>query len=169
MSGDDEQFERPSKSARKRESESLQELGEALIDMPDTLFDALPLPETLRDAVLAARRFTSHGAQVRQRQYIGKLMRKFDVAPVRAAIEQQQEARRADARRFKRIESWRDRLIREGEGALMEFCATHPQANASELRRLVSEAHVQAEQKRPPRAARQLFEQLRVALESRSD
>lgn len=169
MSAEDQEYERPSKSARKRESESLQDLGVALIDMPNALFDALPLPENVRDAVLAARTFTSHGAQLRQRQYIGKLMRKIDVTPIRAAIEAQEEARRTDARRFKRIESWRDRLMREGEGALMEFCATHPQANANELRHLASEARAQAEQKRPSRAARQLFEQLRAVLDARAD
>jgi ribosome-associated protein len=169
MSDDHEEYERPSKSARKRESESLQELGEALIDMPDSVFDALPLPENLRDAVLAARTFTSHGAQLRQRQYIGKLMRKIDVAPVRAAIEQLQEARRTDARRFKRIESWRHRIIREGESAVKEFCAAYPDAQASELSRLASEARAQAEQKQPPRSARQLFDVLRVLLAARPD
>jgi ribosome-associated protein len=170
MSDDHKQeYERPSKSARKRESESLQELGEALIDMPDSVFDALPLPESLRDAVLAARTFTSHGAQLRQRQYIGKLMRKIDVAPVRAALEQLQEARRTDARRFKRIEAWRDRMIREGESALTEFCAAYPEADAGQIRRLASEARAQAEQKHPPRAARQLFDLLRLVLAARPD
>lgn len=164
MTEDDATYERPSKSARKRESQSLQELGVALIEMPDALFDNLPLPENLRDAVLAARTFKSHGAQLRQRQYIGKLMRKIDVTPIRTAIEAQEEAHRNDARRFKRIESWRDRLIHEGQAAVTEFCAAHPQANATELARLAAEARAQAEQKQPPRAARLLFEQLRALL-----
>jgi ribosome-associated protein len=165
----EEEYERPSKSARKRESQSLQDLGEALIDLPDAQFDALPLPENLRDAVLAARRFTSHGAQLRQRQFIGKLMRKIDVAPIRAAIEQQQEAQRTDARRFKRIEAWRDRLIAEGDAAVLEFCASHPGVDASQLRKLAAEARAEASARRTPRAARLLFEQLRAALESRSE
>lgn len=162
MQREDAEHERPSKSARKREADALQELGEALIGLPHALFDALPLPEKLRDAVLAARQLKGHGAQLRQRQYIGKLMRKFDVAPIREAIERQQEAQRSDARRFKRIESWRDRLIHEGEAAVAEFCASHPEANASELRRLASEARAEAEQRQPPRAARLLFQQLRA-------
>ena len=166
MQDDDEPYERPSKSAAKREAQSLQELGEALIDLPDAQFDALPLPEKLRDAVLAARRFTSHGAQLRQRQYIGKLMRKLDAEPIRAAIEAQQEAQRTEARRFQRIETWRDRLIREGDAALTELCAGYPEANAAELRRLSNEARTEAEQKRAPKAARVLFQQLRSILES---
>ena len=39
--------ERPSKGARKRASQDLQELGEQLIDLPDPLFQSLPLPESL--------------------------------------------------------------------------------------------------------------------------
>jgi ribosomal 50S subunit-associated protein YjgA (DUF615 family) len=40
----DDQDEPPSKSLRKRQSDDLQELGEALIDLPQGEFDALPLP-----------------------------------------------------------------------------------------------------------------------------
>jgi ribosome-associated protein len=166
MQDDDPYHERPSKSAAKREAQGLQDLGEALIGLPDEQLDALPLPERLRDAVLAARRITSHGARLRQHQFIGKLMRKVDVEPIRAAIEAQQEAQRTQARRFKRIETWRDRVIREGEPALAELCAAHPAADAAELRRLAADARAEAEQQRPPRAARELFQRLRDLLES---
>ncbi len=162
---DDQAYERPSKSAAKREAQGLQELGEALIAMPDEQLDALPLPERLRDAVLAARRITSHGAQLRQRQFIGKLMRKADVEPIRAAIEAQQEAQRSAARRFKRVETWRDRLVREGEPALTEFATSYPAADLAGLRRLATAARAEAEQERAPRAARELFQQLRAILE----
>ena len=113
MRHDDEEtpYERPSKSAAKREALALQDLGEALIGLPDAQLDALPLPEILRDAVLAARRITSRGALVRQRQRIGKLMRKVDAAPIREAIEKLEEAQRGDARRFKRMEVWRERML----------------------------------------------------------
>jgi len=40
--------ERPSKSERKRRSDDLQSLGEALIDLPDSELNALPLPDNLR-------------------------------------------------------------------------------------------------------------------------
>lgn len=165
MHNDDQPYERPSKSAAKREAQELQELGEALIAMPDEQLDALPLSERLRDAVVAARRITSHGAQLRQRQFIGKLMRKVDVAPIREAIEAQQNEQRAQARRFKRIESWRDRLIREGEPAIVELCAAHPAADATELRQLATAARTELDHQRAPRAARELFQRLRDLLE----
>src|SRR5688572_5488331 len=73
-----DEYGRPNKSALKRRAQGLQDLGEVLIDLPQTELDALPLPESLRDAVMLARRITQHGGLYRQKQLIGKLMRKID-------------------------------------------------------------------------------------------
>src|SRR5690348_9503554 len=108
MIEDDEYIdEGPSKSLRKRQSHELQELGEALIELPQAELDALPLPEILRDAVMLARRITAHGGLYRQKQLIGKLMRKVDSEPIRAAIEARREGERNAARQFQLIERWR--------------------------------------------------------------
>jgi ribosome-associated protein len=164
---DDEPAGRPSKSERKRESLALQELGEALIELPDAVLAGLPLPENLRDAVLAARRMSSHGAQLRQRQYIGKLMRKLDAEPIREALAQYEDRQRVEARRFQRVEQWRDRLVREGEPALRELLALvndHPEADPVELTHLVNEARNEGSMGRSPRSARLLFQRLRALL-----
>src|SRR5262245_42085168 len=132
MSSDDDL--RPSKGALKRQAEELQQLGEALIDLPDEVLEQLPLPEILRDAVSNARRFTSHGASLRQRQYIGKLMRKIDVAPLRAAIEARRRDEQAAARRFRRIEDWRDRLLGEPDVAITQLREEVPAADVERVR-----------------------------------
>ena len=77
---------KPSKSARKREYIALQQLGEELLTLkkPDLL--GMQLDDELLDAVLEARRIKAHGALRRQKQYIGKLMRDIDPAPIRAAL-----------------------------------------------------------------------------------
>src|ERR1700728_3130539 len=77
---------RPSKSAMKREASSLQELGVKLSALPDQEIKALDLPDNLFVALRDLRRLPSHGAQIRQRQYIGKLMRKIDPEPVLAKL-----------------------------------------------------------------------------------
>ena len=64
--------EPPSKSELKRQSRDLQDLGWELVELPMAGLEALDLPDDLRDAVMAGRRITSHGARVRQRLYIGK-------------------------------------------------------------------------------------------------
>ena len=103
--------EPPSKSELKRQSRDLQDLGQALVDLPAAEFDALPVPEDLRDAIVAARRITSHGARVRQRLYIGKLLRNIDPEPIREAMASRAEVDRQRIKREHAIEAWRDRLL----------------------------------------------------------
>ena len=155
--------ERPSKGARKRASQELQDLGEELIDLPDALLETLPLPENLRDAVLAARRFTSHGAQLRQRQYIGKLMRKIDTDEIRVALAAHRQREHAATRQFQRLEQWRERLLTD-PSALTELLAACPQADRSIVQRLTASAREEARHGSPPRSARELFHYLREIL-----
>jgi 5-(carboxyamino)imidazole ribonucleotide mutase len=78
--------DRPSKSARKRAALAAQKLGEELVLLKDAELRALDLPEALTEAIHAARRIRSRAAGARQRQYIGKLMREIDPAPIEAAL-----------------------------------------------------------------------------------
>ena len=79
---------KPSKSARKREYIALQLLGEELLTVKEPDLLGMQLDDELLDAVLEARRIKAHGALRRQKQYIGKLMRKIDPEPIRAALAQ---------------------------------------------------------------------------------
>jgi ribosome-associated protein len=82
--------ETPSRSARKRASHELTKLGEELVALRPSRFATLALPELLQEAVVEARRLKSFGAQRRQAQFIGKLMRKLDeeaLAALRKALE----------------------------------------------------------------------------------
>ncbi|HEY0683154.1 MAG TPA: ribosome biogenesis factor YjgA [Steroidobacter sp.] len=157
---------RPSKSARKRHSDDLQALGEALIELSDSELDALPLPEQLRDAVLLARRITAHGGLYRQKQYIGKLMRKLDAEPIREALEAKRNRERVEAIRFHRIEEWRDRLLREGAEAVASFKAEFPQADSNAVSKLTERARKeqQTSKEKITPAGRELFRLLRDAL-----
>ena len=164
MHDDEHQSDRPSKSELKRRSSDLQALGETLIGLSDSELDALPLPEQLRDAVLLARRITAHGGLYRQKQYIGKLMRKIDAEPIQAALDAKRASERAEALRFRRVEQWRDRLLREGDAALERLQAEAPDVDAPAVATLVAQARRERDQSAPPRAARELFQLLRAAL-----
>ncbi len=167
MQHDDEFDDRPSKSERKRQSTDLQVLGEALIDLPQNELDALPLPENLRDAVELARRITAHGGLYRQKQYIGKLMRKIDAEPIRAALTAKRDRERVAALRFRRIEHWRDRLIAEGPDAIAAFAAeTQREVDTVALARLIERAQLERRTEHTPTAARELFRVVRDVLES---
>ena len=155
--------ERPSKSERKRRSDDLQSLGEALIDLPASEFDALPLPENLREAVLLARRITAHGGLYRQKQYIGKLMRKIDAEPIRAAMEAKRERERVEALRFRRVEQWRDRLLQEGESAVQRLATEVPDIDVAAVTDLVTRARAEQPTGDATGASRALFRLLREA------
>lgn len=163
---DEFEDEGPSKSARKRDAHAAQKLGEQLVAAPDELLERLDLPERLVDAIRQARRITSRGAMVRQRQFIGKLMRGVDLEPVRAALEARTDADRAAAARFRRIEQWRDRLLAEGEPALDALVATRTDAPRARLASLLARARAEQAAGRPPAAARELFRLLRALHEA---
>ena len=156
--------EPPSKSELKRQSRDLQDLGQALVDLPAAEFDALPVPEVLRDAIVAARRITSHGARVRQRLYIGKLLRNIDPEPIREALANRAEVDRQRVRREHAIEAWRDRLLAEEPTAWTELAARVGADNLPQLRSLVRQARAERDAARAPSAARQLFRRLRELL-----
>jgi ribosome-associated protein len=82
----DEAEERPSKSSRKRAAHAAQAFGEKLITLREADLVKLELPEPLLAAVREARGIRARGGLARQKQYIGKLMRDIDLAPLEKAL-----------------------------------------------------------------------------------
>ena len=154
----------PTKGELKRQAQDLQALGEQLIEAPEELVAGLELPEKLRDAIELARHITSHGALVRQKLFVGKLMRRVDPEPIRAALEAVSETARLESMRFKRAERWRDRLVLEGQAAIAEFIAEVPQADRAMLSRLVEATTTEHARGKPAGAKRELFRWVRDML-----
>jgi ribosome-associated protein len=160
---DDGDPERPSKSARKRAAHAVQDLGEALVGLRDAELEALALPETLQEAIRAARRIRSRGGALRQRQYIGKLMRGIDPGPIRAALAARSALDAQATERFKRAESWRERLLTQGPQALAELARWYPDIDRGEWQRRVSAARAERERTAANGpAGRELFRALRA-------
>jgi len=155
--------ERPSKSAAKRAAHAVQELGERLLRLSEAELEALDLPEPLRDAVRSARGIRSRGAALRQRQYIGKLMRTVDAEPIRAALAARSAQAARESERFRRTEHWRERLISEGEPALAELARWRPDIDLDDWRRRISAARDErAREAASGAAGRELFRALRA-------
>jgi ribosome-associated protein len=155
-----------SKSQQKRDLEALKQLGWRLLEFSDDALRQMPLPETLLEALRTARRITSHGARRRQMQFIGKLMRGIDTAPVREAIDAADHQRSSQTREFHLIEELRDRLLAEGDAALPGVLSHFPQCDRQHLRKLVRQAQKEQAHDQPPRATRQLFRYLRELQEN---
>ena len=153
-----------SKTKRKQEMHELQALGAALVELSEARVRSLALEEDLREAVLEAKRLSkgsaSHEARRRQLQYIGRLMRELDPAPIRAALEALEGSSAEATARHRRLEQLRDRLLAD-DGALTDFVAAHPLADAQALRTLIRNARREQKEGRPPRAFRELFRTLK--------
>ena len=169
MHGKDEngEYRGPSKSMRKREAAAAQDLGTRLIALKESELTALNLPETLHDAIVLARRITSRGGLARQRQYIGKLMRDIDPAPIETALSAESRVSALEAETHKRIETWRARLLAEGPKALDELLAWRPGADRKALQELIDKAtSARVDSGTREGASRQLFRSIRALFDS---
>ena len=138
----------------------LQALGAALVALPEAQLHAMALEPELLAAVLEAKRIKSHEAKRRQMQYIGRLMRDVDAAPIRARWPSSRAARRRPPRATAASRRWRERLIGDDE-ALTAFAAEHPGADLQALRTLIRNARKEQKEGKPPRAYRELFRVLK--------
>lgn len=161
----DNEEESVSKSQRKREMHALQALGEELVELSVDQFKKIDLPEDLRIAILEARRIHQRGARKRQMQFIGRLMRNVDAAPIQEHLDTLRGHSQRAAQQLHNIERWRDRLLAEGDSALEELLQSYPHADVQNLRQLLRNANKEALANKPPSAARSLFRSLRELLE----
>lgn len=161
-----------SRTDLKRESTQLQKLGEDLLALRASSFEALPLDEKLIDAIAEAKQITNFEGKRRQMQFIGKLMRKLDPGTldiVRAALAEQHRAPAEETAMLHEAERWRDRLIADDD-ALGGWIETHPGTDAQQLRALVRQARKDikagkaGEAPRQAKAYRDVFQLVREQL-----
>jgi ribosome-associated protein len=162
-----------SKSVAKDESTELQKLGEQLLILSAAQINKLDLPEKLVDAVAEAKRITNFEGKRRQMQYIGKLMRKVEPEPIRAAVDAARTGSAADTLALHRAELWRDDLI-ANDDALPRWIAEHPadsgEYDLQQLRSLIRQgrkdllAGKPGEAPRQGRSYREIFQMVRDVL-----
>ena len=138
----------------------LQALGAALAELSESQLKEMRLGEDLLEALLEAKRIRSHEAKRRQMQYIGRLMREVDPAPIRSRLAELEGSSAQASARHRRLETWRERLLGDDE-ALTAFAAEHPGADLQALRTLIRNARKEQKESKPPRAYRELFRVLK--------
>ena len=156
--------ETPSKTRRKLEMHELQALGVALVALDPRRLATLDLPEQLVDAIALARTIRQHEARRRQMQFIGRLMRDVDPAPIRAALAGWAEGPRRERAHFASLERWRDRVLDEA-GGLEAFVDAYPEAPRGALEALVLDARAERARGAPPSKSRALFRELKRIVE----
>lgn len=150
---------RPSKTKKKEAMHELQDLGAELVELSVGQLKRINLPENIFDAVRECQKITAHGARRRQIQYLGKLMRSADDAPIRAGLALLRGESSAETARLHRLERFRARLL-EDETVLAEITATWPGADLQQLRQLRRNALKEQEAGKPPKSFRAIFQVL---------
>ncbi|HSM99245.1 MAG TPA: ribosome biogenesis factor YjgA, partial [Gallionella sp.] len=112
------------------------------------------------DAIREMKNINKFGAQRRQMQYIGKLMRDVDTAPILAKLDAWKGKSQHHIAYMHQLERWRDRLL-ESDAAFTELLAAHPEADAQRLRTLIRNAQKEIEAHKPPKNFREIFQVLR--------
>jgi ribosome-associated protein len=138
----------------------LQALGVALVELPESQLAAMQIDDALRAAVLEAKRIKSHEGKRRQLQYIGRLMRDVDSAPLRAQLDALTGHSAQEAARHRRLEALREKLL-ANDAALTDYVASHAGADLQGLRTLIRNARREQKEGRTPRAFRELFRLLK--------
>lgn len=160
LEGDAAGDDRPSKTALKKAAHDMQTLGDALAAMPTDKLAALPMEDSLRDAIIELRRTRSHEGLRRQRQYVGKLMRLADIEPLAQAVAEAQLGSARQTLALHKAEALRLELVGD-DAALTRFMSDHPDCDAQQLRSLIRAARKEAAlppEQRHGRAWRELFQ-----------
>ena len=177
----------PSRSEKKRQSLALQNMGEELTRLGPQEVKNLDLPADLKEALQLYARIGDHEGRRRQMQFIGRVMREIDPAPIRAMLDARREVSAAATAALHKAEQWRDRLLTADEAELAGLVETllaarpadaHPAADAAaeadtagqadarpgkkalgadELRALAVAARKEAVENTSPQARRVLF------------
>ncbi|MFN4324806.1 MAG: ribosome biogenesis factor YjgA [Azonexus sp.] len=149
----------PSKTKQKEAMHALRDLGAELVELSVGQLKRINLPENIFEAVRDCQKITAHGARRRQIQYLGKLMRDVDDAPIRAGLAMLRGESSAETARLHRLERFRARLL-EDEAVLAEIAAQWPSVDLQQLRTLRRNALKEKENNKPPKNFRAIFQVL---------
>ena len=166
---DEEEILPPSKTKIKKHMHELRDLGMELTELGKDQIAQLDIPDNLRDAIREMKNINSFGAKRRQMQYIGKLMRDVDTAPIIARLDAWKGKSNQHIAYMHQLERWRDRLM-EDDDALNELLTTltpidpeevTDRAAAQRLRTLIRNAQKERDAQKPPKNYREIFQVLR--------
>ena len=161
-----DESDRPSKSAKKRELSELQHLAEQMTGLSDKELQRLGVDAQLRAAIDLVRPMKASGARNRQLKHCVKLMDAEELEPVTLYLRDRHSQKLAVNQTFHELESLRDRLIQGGDEALSDFLESRSdrEIDRQQLRQLSRDAARERESGKPAGAGRRLFRYLRETL-----
>ena len=156
-----------SKSQLKRDSHALLDLGKKLATLSADQLTRIPLDEPVLEAIALAHRIQNkRSALKRHYQFLGKLLRARDTDPIFAALGELDRESQQSIQRHHRAESWRDRIVAEGDDAINEFVSQCANADRQKLRQLKrNHSHASSDAKKIQNS-RLIYKETKKALDS---
>jgi ribosome-associated protein len=159
----EQQYDRPSKSQLKREMTSLQKLGQELVEQPKDRVMRVPMPEDVRDAILACQKIRDHEGRRRQMQYVGKKMRTLEedeLAAIQKVLDSWKGQSKSETAAMHALERKREKLLADDK-VLTDLLGQHPELDGQHLRTLIRNARKEQAENKPPKAYREIFQILK--------
>lgn len=157
------EYDRPSKSELKRQSNELQKLGEQLVEAPRDRVKRVPMPDDIRDVILETQTITNHEGRRRALQFVGKKMRTLDeeeIAVIQRTIDSWKGASKAETAALHALERRREKLLADDK-ALTALLEENPELDVQHLRTLIRNARKEVAESKPPKAYREIFQILK--------
>jgi ribosome-associated protein len=159
----EQEYERPSKSEAKRQSNELQKLGEQLVEAPRDRVKRVEMPEDVKEAILTCQTISNHEGRRRALQFVGKKMRTLDEAEIdaiRRTIDSWKGASKAETAALHALERRREKLLADDK-ALTQLLEENPELDVQHLRTLIRNARKEQAENKPPKAYREIFQILK--------
>ncbi len=159
----------PSKTQLKRQAHQRVDLAEDILNLKAKEITLLKLPAELDAAVQTALKIKSRSGLKRQRLYIGKLLHHLDYATIEKQLHTIRHQHDTNTAAFKRLESWRDRLVTGDNQVLMEIIQHFQHIDRQHIHQLVRQAKQEQTKSKPPASARKLFHYLQTLEKTQDD
>lgn len=166
---DEQQQEKPSKTKQKKQMTALQKLGEELAELSVDQIRKADFPPLLEKELLFAKTLKKHEAKRRHSQYLGKIIRDMDTAPMKTYLADIRSGQVANTKAFHQVEMWRDQLLAGDEELIGKLFEQFPAMDGQRFRQLVRNAQKEVAQGGKPKARRELFRMLRGLYESQEN
>ena len=109
-----------SKTQLKKEADDIQQFGIEISNLPNHKIKELSLSNEIIEAIIFYKEIKKNSAKRRQAQFLGKLLRDFDLSNVTHEIDKLKAFSRLQVKFEHEAESWRDKLIND-QLALNEY------------------------------------------------
>ena len=149
----------PSRSQRKRDHQALQALVRELVGLPRATLDTLPISESLRAELDAAKRLVPKALN-REIRHLARQLANADPDALRAVVDRHHQPHRDAVNALHRAERLRDQLLAGDGDGLQALIDRHPDVDRQQVRQWLRAAARESGQGAPPKSARKLFKYL---------